>query len=273
MRRLSGDDEVFERLIGEGDAIVFNLLYLIREYPNALLLTDDTGCIAAQSNENAPLWLYLAQKPEGTLRSELIELICERIKCNPALKVNAQERFAKDVLQEAARISGKALMADMPMTAYACYRVPDMVVTGQAVTPREEHCGIAAKLLQQMVLDINGFRIPDADAAGFAHNAVGNRNVFLWEAGGEITAMAVIAHRTDRYARINTVVTAPEHRGRGYARMLVGHISRELKAQGVTPMLYADARNPASNKAYRNAGFVPCGEITEFGFRSEQKGM
>ena len=60
-----------------------------------------------------------------------------------------------------------------------------------------------------------------------------------------------------------------EHRGKGYARMLVGHISRELLAQGVTPMLYADARNPASNRAYRNTGFVPCGEITECSFRSE----
>ena len=85
--------------------------------------------------------------------------------------------------------------------------------------------------------------------------------------------MAVIAHRTERYAHINTVVTALEQRGRGCARMLAGHISQELLAQGLTPMLYADARNPASNNAYRNAGFVPCGEITEYSFRSEQKGM
>ena len=62
MRRLSGDDEVFDRLIREGDAIPFNLLYLIREYPDTLL--------------------------------------GERLKCNPALKVNAQERFAGDVLRQ-----------------------------------------------------------------------------------------------------------------------------------------------------------------------------
>lgn len=152
------------------------------------------------------------------------------------------------------------------MTAYACYRVSDMAVSGRAVPPLEEHYSIAAKLLQQMVLDIEGIRIPDADEAGFARNAVGNRNVFLWEAGRELTAMAVIAHRTAKFAHINTVVTVSEHRDKGYARMLVGHISRELLAQGVTPMRYADARSPVSNKAYRNAGFVPCGAITEYVF-------
>ena len=269
MRRLSGDDEVFDRLIREEDAIPFNLLYLIREDQNALLLTDDAGCIVAQTNEKTPMWLYLAGEPADSLRRELVELIRERLRYCPALKVNAQERFAGDVLREAARVSGKALVAGMPMTAYACYRVSDMTVSGRAVTPREEHCGIAARLLQQMVLDIEGIRISDADAAGFARNAVGNRNVFLWQDNGEITAMAVIVHRTAKFARINTVVTAPEHRGKGYARMLVGHISHELLVNGVTPMLYADARNPASNRAYRNAGFVPCGEITEFSFRSE----
>lgn len=269
MRRLSGDDEVFDRLIREEDAIPFNLLYLIREDQNALLLTDDVDCIVAQTNEKTPLWLYLAQKPEGMLRRELVELIGERLRCCPTLKVNAQECFAGEVLREAACVSGEALVAGMPMTAYACYRVSDMTVTGRAVTPQKEHCGIAARLLQQMVLDIEGIRMPDADAAEFARKAIGNRSVLLWEAGGEITAMAVIAHRTAQYARINTVVTAPEHRGKGCARMLVGHISRELLAQGVTPMLYADARNPASNRAYRNVGFVPCGEITEFSFRSE----
>ena len=148
MRRLSGDDEVFDRLIREGDAIPFNLLYLIREDPDALLLTDDAGCIVAQTNENKPLWLYLAGEPVDSLRKELVGLIGERLRCCPALKVNAQECFARDMLRGAARVSGKALVASMPMTAYACYRVSDMTVSGRAVTPQEKHCGVVARLLQ-----------------------------------------------------------------------------------------------------------------------------
>lgn len=32
-------------------------------------------------------------------------------------------------------------------------------------------------------------------------------------------------------------------------------------------MLYADAANPSSNRAYRRIGFEKVGEITEFGFK------
>lgn len=62
------------------------------------MLTDDAGCIVVQTNERAPLWLYLADEPADALRRELVELIGERLRCFPALKVNVQERFARDVL-------------------------------------------------------------------------------------------------------------------------------------------------------------------------------
>jgi predicted GNAT family acetyltransferase len=75
------------------------------------------------------------------------------------------------------------------------------------------------------------------------------------------TAMCVAG-----YASVNNVYTQPEFRGRGYAAALAAHISRLILEDGKTPLLYADAKNPASNKAYRNVGFIPGGQVLNIEF-------
>lgn len=35
---------------------------------------------------------------------------------------------------------------------------------------------------------------------------------------------------------------------------------------GKTPVLYIDLANPASNKAYKNVGFIECGKVSEILF-------
>ena len=42
---------------------------------------------------------------------------------------------------------------------------------------------------------------------------------------------------------------------------------RKLLAEGVRPMLYADAAYPSSNRAYQKIGFTKTGEVTEYAFR------
>ncbi|HEX3078318.1 MAG TPA: GNAT family N-acetyltransferase [Lachnospiraceae bacterium] len=48
--------------------------------------------------------------------------------------------------------------------------------------------------------------------------------------------------------------------------MLISEISANLLRENKIPMLYADARNPASNAAYEKIGFIKQGEVTEFVF-------
>ena len=133
----------------------------------------------------------------------------------------------------------------MPLIAYTCPRIQEGPRVGRLARPR---AGCAQR---------------EADP-----------DCFLWEVEGEIVALARVAHRgscpAGRFARINAVVTASAHRCRGYARMLVREISRECLEQGWTPMLYTDARNPASNRSYAGAGFVRQGEIAEYAFAGEE---
>lgn len=91
--------------------------------------------------------------------------------------------------------------------------------------------------------------------------------LLLWKVDGEVCAMAMIAQNINRVARINSVVTFRQKRGKGYAKMLVADICRRLLDDGVTPMLYADTQNKSSNSVYQNIGFVKTGEVTQYKFR------
>ena len=63
---------------------------------------------------------------------------------------------------------------------------------------------------------------------------------------------------------IATLVTDRALRGRGYAGMLVAQLCAQLLARGAEPMLYADAANPSSCRAYEKIGFTCVGTVTEY---------
>ena len=117
-----------------------------------------------------------------------------------------------------------------------------------------------------MVHDSVGEDPDEAGANGFADYAISSGNVFLWEDGGKIASMVNVASRTSDTARLNTVVTARDMRGRGYVTMLMSELCGKLLSEGLTPMLYADDMNPSSNRAYKKAGFEFTGTVCEFAF-------
>ena len=151
----------------------------------------------------------------------------------------------------------------LPMNVYACRKLQPLPLRGRAVVPREEHRPVMAALLRQMALDAEGQEVPEAAAADFAQAMVGSDRLLLWE-DGDIRAMAMIAHIGGGMGRINTVVTERNSRGRGYAGMLTAALCEKLLAQGLTPMLYADAGNPSSNRAYQKIGMEARGQVTEY---------
>ena len=102
---------------------------------------------------------------------------------------------------------------------------------------------------------------PDLEVA--VSRVMANRALYLWTVGDEVVSLA--GHSTavetplGNLCRIGPVYTPPEQRKRGYASFLVAGICSVLKARGLSVMLYADAKNPDSNKIYSNIGFKQVG--------------
>ncbi|WP_339320303.1 GNAT family N-acetyltransferase [Paenibacillus sp. FSL R10-2734] len=92
-------------------------------------------------------------------------------------------------------------------------------------------------------------------------------NLYLWFVDSPPVSMANIAHRSPRHARINAVYTPAIFRKKGYASAIVAELCSLLESECLEPMLYADLKNPDSNKVYQNIGFVGRGKVIDIKFK------
>lgn len=88
--------------------------------------------------------------------------------------------------------------------------------------------------------------------------AVGEHRFLFWIANGQPVSMAGIVRRLKQSAAITAVYTPPELRGNGYAGSVTAATVERIYAEGrKIACLYADLRNPASNRCYTKIGFTP----------------
>ena len=56
------------------------------------------------------------------------------------------------------------------------------------------------------------------------------------------------------FTEITAVCVHPDHRGRGYAQLLLGAVSRQIVARGEQPFLHVFSENAAAIALYRRQG-------------------
>lgn len=265
MRKIHVTDPIIDQLITGSNQVIHNILYRIREGADASVWTDDKSYIVAQSNPNTPLWVALLTKPEAEACAQVVNVMLSRLADRPDTRVTISAELGAEVVAQVEQALKRRAQWIMPMVAYGCFATRDVPMRGHATMPAEEDVASMAELLRQNSMDAEGVEVSMEDALAYAHGKVGSDRLFLWK-DGSVVSMAGIAHVNEQYARIAPVVTERGMRGRGYAPMLVKTMADALLARGVTPMLYADARNPSSNRAYQKIGFEKQGEVTTYAF-------
>lgn len=73
---------------------------------------------------------------------------------------------------------------------------------------------------------------------------------------GQLVAMAGERMKAEAFTEISGVCTHPDHRGRGYAAVLMQHVARDILDRGETPFLHAFADNAGAIALYERLGFV-----------------
>jgi ribosomal protein S18 acetylase RimI-like enzyme len=87
----------------------------------------------------------------------------------------------------------------------------------------------------------------------------------LWIENDQPVSMAGIVRRLEASASISRVYTPPERRGRGYAGSVTAAAVEQIQAEGrAIACLYADLRNPVSNRCYQRIGFTPVCDSLHF---------
>jgi len=81
----------------------------------------------------------------------------------------------------------------------------------------------------------------------------GTGRTWLIREGRRIVASATITAENSRNGMIIGVATAPDRRGRGYARTCVARLCREMAGAGKSVVLFYD--NPEAGRLYKQLGF------------------
>ena len=261
---IQGNSPVIDKLLNGNEAIVYNLVSLIREQNGARLYTDGKSYLTAQTNADCPMWVYVNGQANTQTEKELVSVFSEAIEENARLSINAQEGFAEKTLSLFSKQRGLKLLKRNPLNVYFIREVREIAPVGKLVVAEEKYEKDIAILIQQEVIDDCDGELTDEEAMQFAKANANTGNLFLWAKGDAVVSMARILRYGGKYARLTAVCTERAARGNGYAKMLLGELSKHLLAEGLTPVLYARSENPSSNRCYQNLGFEKAGEICEF---------
>jgi ribosomal protein S18 acetylase RimI-like enzyme len=71
---------------------------------------------------------------------------------------------------------------------------------------------------------------------------------------GQLVAMAGERMKPVKYTEITAVCVHPDHRGRGYAQLLLGAVARQITARGEIPVLHVFSHNHSAIALYRRQG-------------------
>ncbi|MNC51652.1 FR47-like protein [compost metagenome] len=155
----------------------------------------------------------------------------------------------------------------MLLESYQCTEVrKPSGVQGNLVQAETGHIPVIAEFTAGFARDAFGASQPVEHYLPHVDAAVRTGNLHLWMVGDAPVAMAKTVHRSARLCRINDVYTSGEFRKQGYASSLVAELCEQVLAEGLTPVLFADGKNPDSNKVYQSIGFVQAGKIAEIKF-------
>ncbi len=258
--------ESLESKLFQRNEVRFNLLHTIAGGELAVGLQAEDGGAIALANPGRNMWLWVDEARGNVYAATVISELAERLKDSGLPGIASTPEHAKLFLQEFCPRSGAKAGKCMRLMAYTCPVVKAPVgIPGGWRKAEEEHIETVTDFLSGFNMDCFQAQTSREEALAGANGMISSGNLLVWEANGKTVCMGGAFRRFARHAKLGPVYTPPEERNKGYAAALTAAVSQLVLEEGLTPILYADADYPASNKAYQNVGYIPAGVVEEIG--------
>lgn len=249
------------------EEVEYNLIHMIAENPESLRLkTSENDLLIAHSPEYNP-WLWISPETDAVKRGSMMQELAEMLVDRGLPGVTGTRETAQLFAGVYGKLTGRTASIYMMLEAYHCTEVqkPDQV-SGSLVQAEAGDIPLVAGYLACFAEDAFGIRRAPEEFTGNAEACIKSGRLYLWMDQGQPVSMANLAHQSRRHMRMNEVFTPRQFRKRGYASAVVAELCSQLLDKGITPMLYADAANPDSNKVYQAVGFKRTGSVADLRF-------
>lgn len=241
------------------ERITYSVLGGIVKGPCQEIFTDRENVMICLSAPPYPVWVFCRDEGDGEAVREIAACLRERFPLEAGYRYNLSESLLARLGEADAAFAGARVQMRL-----LSYRLDELAgaahpCDGQMAPARMDELETLSRLRQAASLEMEHREFPLEHCRERVRESIEAGGLFLWRDGrGEIVCVTC-RHDDAPFSRLALVYTLPAYRRRGYAANLVHGVTRTILADGLTPILYADADYAASNACYRKLGFVRVG--------------
>jgi hypothetical protein len=267
LEKLHPDDGVLNQIPFMKDELQYNLIHLITAIDGATSLKSPDGRLLFAGSPGHNAWLWISEDVDDDRKVELMKELVSYYDGTELPGICGAPPTAELFAKIYGEANQRGHHAYMMMETYFCPKaIRPAKVKGKMIQATRQHLELVAEFLAGFSEDAYGASVIPASQLPVAEGMIMRGNLYFWTLDELPVAMANIAYRSPRHGRINAVYTPPVLRKNGYASAIVAGLCSILEEENRKPMLYADVKNPASNKVYKNVGFIESGPIAEIRF-------
>ena len=269
MKKINKNNKIFGSEDFQKDKYKFFLITQNLKCDSVLLYSDEENYVICRGAVGFPTWIWTK---DGISRDKVIE-VEEAMKYY--LTDNVKDKFTckKELYDYLLEDDFEFLNRDdyFELGTMRCKKLKKPKVTdGKMVKPSLDEMKELTTFYCNRSLDIGKEKITQYDALEIIKKMINSNTFYIWKNdAGKIVCMAEYIV-IDSSAKIKSVYTPTEERGKAYAANLIHDLTSKLLSDGLVPLLYTDYNYPASNKAYINAGYEDTGILINFSCSKEK---
>ncbi len=269
--RIEPTNKIFESPAFLKDANRFYVIKMNFTSPELLLYSDEEYYVICRGRVGLPTWVWTTDDISEEKMAEIAQILADEYLGPERNQVTSKPRFYQYLRDNAYPYLDPKDYFEMG--TLECHALKEIrKCDGRMEPARQEDWNTLANYLYLDAQEMEGVdSITMERALERTKEKIASGTYFVWrDTDDKIVSMAdygIIGTQ----AKLGTVFTAKEARCKGYATNLIHTMTQNLLEKGLSPLLYTDYNYPASNTAYKNAGYEDMGILINFGCYKKEK--
>ena len=263
--RIEPTNKIFESEAFLRDANRFYIIKMNFSSPDLLLYSDEETYVICRGRVGFPTWVWTTEDICEEKMEEIAQIIADEYFGPERNQVTSKPRFYQYLLDNNYPYLDPKDYFEMG--TLECHSLKEIQKCDGRMEPaRPEDLDTLVNYIYLDAQEMEGVdNISMERATEKAKEKIASGTYFVWrDTDDKIVSMAdygIIGGQ----AKLGTVFTTKEARCKGYATNLIHTMTQDLLEKGLSPLLYTDYNYPASNTAYKNAGYEDTGVLINFG--------